>query len=266
DLQHEIFNILFDRKLALAPVGEPAHVLDIATGTGIWAFEFAEAHPISTVVGTDLSMIQPSALRLLPNCSFVREDSEEPWVFDYKFDYVHARAVVSCFNDTRVVLARAFEGMNEGGWIEFQDINMDVRSIDHTLEGTAVQEWFRTVRRGFASIGRDVDRPLFYKQWFLEAGFVDVEEKCFPIPLNQWPESPKSKEVGRFQHANACDGIPGVSAKVLPLAGLSSAEAQDLSARAVRDSGNTRIHAYTPLYVVYGRKPFATKRTQQLVG
>jgi len=53
--------MLFDGKLALAPVDTiPLHnVLDLATGTGRWAVEFADQYPSAVVVGTDLSPIQP---------------------------------------------------------------------------------------------------------------------------------------------------------------------------------------------------------------
>jgi len=55
-------------------VTNPQNVLDIATGTGIWATEFAEEHPETSVVGTDLSTIQPSFIP--PNCQFLIEDCE----------------------------------------------------------------------------------------------------------------------------------------------------------------------------------------------
>lgn len=61
--------------LHLAPISETPHnVLDIGTGTGIWAIDFgmpviqssgailtltAEKYPSANVVGTDLSPIQP---------------------------------------------------------------------------------------------------------------------------------------------------------------------------------------------------------------
>lgn len=41
-------------------------MLDIATGTGIWAIKFAQQHPQATVIGTDLSMIQPR--EYMPQC------------------------------------------------------------------------------------------------------------------------------------------------------------------------------------------------------
>lgn len=67
-----------DERLFLAPLASPQHVLDIATGTGIWAIEFgnlcypcskldhkltcrtAQENPGSSVLGTDLSPIQPA--------------------------------------------------------------------------------------------------------------------------------------------------------------------------------------------------------------
>ena len=36
---------------------EPRHVLDLATGTGVWAMEFALEHPTAAVIGNDLSPI-----------------------------------------------------------------------------------------------------------------------------------------------------------------------------------------------------------------
>lgn len=64
DLQHKAFTIYLEGALYRAPIGRPGYVLDIATGTGIWAIKFAQEHPQATVIGTDLSMIQPSEYML----------------------------------------------------------------------------------------------------------------------------------------------------------------------------------------------------------
>jgi ubiquinone/menaquinone biosynthesis C-methylase UbiE len=40
-MQHKMWSITLDGKLHLAPIGpNPQNVLDIGTGTGIWAIEF----------------------------------------------------------------------------------------------------------------------------------------------------------------------------------------------------------------------------------
>lgn len=89
DFQHQLFMAMMDNKLHWAPIGEPADVLDIGTGTGVWALRWAEEHPKSNVVGTDISLIQPDPE--VTNCSFVREDTEDDWSTEMDFDYIHLR-------------------------------------------------------------------------------------------------------------------------------------------------------------------------------
>jgi len=51
----------FDGKLCLAPLPPViSNVLDLGTGTGIWAIDFADENPNAVVTGTDLSPIQPN--------------------------------------------------------------------------------------------------------------------------------------------------------------------------------------------------------------
>ena len=48
-------------KLYLAPIGkDPGKVLDVGTGTGIWAIEFGDIHPSAYIFCTDLSGTQTS--------------------------------------------------------------------------------------------------------------------------------------------------------------------------------------------------------------
>jgi cyclopropane fatty-acyl-phospholipid synthase-like methyltransferase len=48
-------------------------VLDVATGTGLWPMQMAERYPKATIVGTDLSPIQPKDV--LPNIYWFVEDA-----------------------------------------------------------------------------------------------------------------------------------------------------------------------------------------------
>ncbi|KAL8796300.1 MAG: hypothetical protein Q9195_001415 [Heterodermia aff. obscurata] len=60
DLKHHAFKLLCSGNLHLAPLEAPKKIIDIGTGTGIWAIEMADQYPNSTIIGTDLSPIQPS--------------------------------------------------------------------------------------------------------------------------------------------------------------------------------------------------------------
>lgn len=92
DLQHKLWTLMLGNNLYLAPIEIyiTTNVLDIGTGTGIWAKHFARLHPTANVIGTDLSLIQPTE-KLPPNLHFIREDAEELWVHDHSFEYIHWR-------------------------------------------------------------------------------------------------------------------------------------------------------------------------------
>ena len=61
DLCHALCLRTFDNKSHLAPLGPNIQkALDVGTGTGIWAIDFADEFPSAQVIGTDLSPIQPS--------------------------------------------------------------------------------------------------------------------------------------------------------------------------------------------------------------
>lgn len=61
DLTHHMIQLILGNKLHLAPIGEnPRRILDIGTGSGIWAIEMGDQYPMAEIIGTDLSPVQPS--------------------------------------------------------------------------------------------------------------------------------------------------------------------------------------------------------------
>jgi len=99
DLAHHLFTLTFDGKLYLAPVpSNVSNVLDIGTGTGIWAMDFADEHPSAVVIGTDLSPIQPTWVP--PTVKFEVDDCEAEWTYpDNHFNYIHIRSLNGCLKD-----------------------------------------------------------------------------------------------------------------------------------------------------------------------
>jgi methylase of polypeptide subunit release factors len=45
---------LMDGEIHLSPLKDPQRILDIGTGTGIWAIDAADRYPMAEVIGTDL--------------------------------------------------------------------------------------------------------------------------------------------------------------------------------------------------------------------
>jgi ubiquinone/menaquinone biosynthesis C-methylase UbiE len=57
DLQHHLFTLTFDGKLHIAPIEELKggihNVLDIGTGTGIWAIDFGTSSLLYHLISTN---------------------------------------------------------------------------------------------------------------------------------------------------------------------------------------------------------------------
>jgi len=61
DLFHHIMSLRLDGELHWAPIGDsPQRILDIGTGTGIWAIDMGDKYPSAEILGNDLSAIQPT--------------------------------------------------------------------------------------------------------------------------------------------------------------------------------------------------------------
>jgi ubiquinone/menaquinone biosynthesis C-methylase UbiE len=61
DMHHHMSTLLCEGKLHFSPIGDsPQRILDLGTGTGIWAIDIADEYPSAEVIGVDLSPTQPS--------------------------------------------------------------------------------------------------------------------------------------------------------------------------------------------------------------
>ncbi|KAK3503367.1 S-adenosyl-L-methionine-dependent methyltransferase [Neurospora crassa] len=243
NLQHAVFMRMLKGKFGLAPVTNPQSVLDIGTGTGIWAIEYAIQNPAAHVVGTDLSPIQPEYVP--PNCHFEIDDAEDEWIFSQQFDYVHIRLLFHAFNSHKEVMMSAFRQLNPGGWMEWQDYYPHIQSVDGSIAGTALERWSRMYIEGGQRLGRDMLAPRRYKQWMEEAGFINVVEEKLVIPGNPWPKGKEQKVTGVWQMTNFLEGLHAVSMTIFTKGLGMSPEAVEVFLVDVRkDIRNLRIHFY----------------------
>ena len=92
---HHMMLVLLDDKYYVSPIPEASLgcVVDVGTGSGLWAEGMAERLPNTTVVGIDTA---PHQRPINPNCSYVLADATEEWVLDdlsMKFDLVYIRSL-----------------------------------------------------------------------------------------------------------------------------------------------------------------------------
>jgi len=257
DLQHHLFRITFANKLYFSPLDDPRRCLDVGTGTGIWALEFADDQPDCQVVGIDLSPGQPSLVP--PNLKFVIDDAEDTWLYEEPFDFIHARLMAGCFSDWPAFFRNAYENLAPGGWLELQDYGLPVKSADGTHLGTELYRWGLLLCEASSKMGRPLgsDASDRYCEYMREAGFVDIQIKMFMWPTNSWPKDRFMKELGRWNQVNIMEGLEGFCLALLTRGlGWSKEEVDVFVAKINADLCNRRIHAYFPMPVVFGRKPY----------
>lgn len=149
--------------------------------------------------------------------------------------------------------------LEPGGWIELQDYGLPVRSADGTHLGTSLFLWGQLLCEAAAKIGRPLgsDASEHFEEWMKDVGFVDIQQKMFMWPTNSWPKDAFMKELGRWNQVNIIDGLEAFCLALLTRGlGWKKEEVDILVAKTTSDLRNRRIHAYFPMPVIYGRKPF----------
>lgn len=253
DLQHHMYGLLLSGELFLAPIKTPQNVLDIGTGTGIWAIDFADMHPSASVIGTDLSPIQPKAIP--PNLQFLVEDSSETWMLPRIFDFIHCRQLHMALDEKRL-FQQSLKALIPGGWLEIKEVALPLACDDGTLQGTSLSEWTAEITKAAEMIGTPLDKPWSYRKWMEEAGFINVKQVIHFLPTNMWPKDEKLKELGTWQMVNVLEGLEGFSlALFTKTLGWSREELEILLAAVRKDVQNRKIHAYWKVVTVIGQKP-----------
>lgn len=259
DLQHHIWRMTLNGNLFRAPiVTKPQRVLDMGTGTGIWAIDFADEFPSAEVIGTDLSPIQP--VWVPPNCKFYVDDIESEWVFreSEHFDFVHGRALSGSINDWARLYGQVFNNLKPGGWIEMQEYEGVVASDDDPELKNApyLDRWQTLVDEATTKIGKKLDVAGVHKQLLIDAGFVDVRDDIYKVPSGRWPQDRKLKDLGMFQLEQLVDCVePFTLAFFTRILEWSPEESQILMAKVKSDLRNKQNHFHAKFHFVYGRKP-----------
>ncbi|KAG0126685.1 S-adenosyl-L-methionine-dependent methyltransferase [Tuber indicum] len=258
DIIHHVFLLLLDGKLFRAPVGDDIQrILDVGTGTGIWAIDAGEAYPAAEVIGTDLSPIQPSWVP--SNVSFQIDDAESDWTFaSNSFDLIHIRHLNGGIKDWGKLIRQAFKALKPGGWLDIAEYECFLRSDDGSLSAeSSLFKYYELVNEAADKMGQEFKIAASLDQFILDAGFDKVRHEEMKVPLGTWPADKKQKEIGAFlllttEHAFEAFGM----ALLTRALGMGIPEVQELITAAKRESRSRKIHPYTNQHFYYAQKPF----------
>ncbi|RSL79146.1 hypothetical protein CDV31_017231 [Fusarium ambrosium] len=185
DIFHHAFSLLLEGSLCLAPIKENVqNVLDVGTGTGIWARDFADDHPSAQVIGTDISPIQPDWVP--PNLQFQLDDADLEWTFKERFEFIYGRRMVGSITDWDIFAKNAIAALRPGGYFECHELSMSFRSDDKTHENCeSMIRW-----EGFWTEVGNKSRRSFtvaddgtMEKSMESAGFTDIKTRVYKVSL-----------------------------------------------------------------------------------
>ncbi|KAK1767868.1 S-adenosyl-L-methionine-dependent methyltransferase [Phialemonium atrogriseum] len=261
DINHHVLTLLIGDKLYLAPLPKDIQkVVDIGTGTGIWAIDFADEFPNTRVIGTDISPIQPSWVP--PNLEFQIDDcTQKEWAFPRdSLDYVHMRWLVGSIVDWTALFKHAYNSLKPGGFIESHEASPYIVSDDGSIhETSAMNQWGKFFVEGGRKMGRSftVVKDGTQRKAMEEAGFVDIEEANLKNPLGGWPRDPKLSEIGKYTQLALEQDIEGTVLFMANSVGWTKMEIGVYIAHLRRELRSRKFHPYFWQKVVWGRKPTA---------
>jgi SAM-dependent methyltransferase len=250
DMQFWAIHDAFGNKYFFAPISEhPQNIIDIGTGTGIWAIDMADLYPSARVTGTDLSPIQPNWVP--PNAMFELHDcTEYPWDFTKKFDFIHTQLLNAfAIRDWDAFYQECFNNLQPGGWVESHEFDLMVRTDDNSLpKDSAIVKWLLQwdsgAGGGFRLDGRKLATAME------KAGFVTVVVKEFKLPIGVWD---KEHLYGGVLNLTAMtEHIEGLSTRIyLEKLGMTAEQMRAQTGPVVKEWRTQSVHTYWPMSVSF---------------
>ncbi|RKK88828.1 hypothetical protein BFJ71_g12772 [Fusarium oxysporum] len=266
DLIHHWLTLMLDDKLFLPPIGDnPQKILDIGTGTGIWAINVADEYPSANVIATDITPTQPSFVP--PNVEFQIDDAQLEWTFEPEsFDFIHIRYLQGTIGDWDRLYGQMYKALKPGGW--FQHIEPDLQMLSQNPEIKVDDEHiFTRWAKVFTQVGETIGCTFDFSNGRLstlakDAGFVSVTPQTHKIPIGRWPKDKKKKELGTFvglSFSQALDGF--VKLPLCEILKWSPEEMQLFAAEMRKILMNPKTQAFGHVFSVYGQKPERPKES-----
>ncbi|KAH7058598.1 S-adenosyl-L-methionine-dependent methyltransferase [Macrophomina phaseolina] len=259
DMVHALHSLIKDDKLFLAPLTHPKRILDIGTGTGLWAIQAGDEFPdAELIIGNDLSPIQPRWVP--PNVSFEVDDVESEWPEHRPpFDLVHARYMAGSIQDWPALLRNCYKALAPGGWLECSDWDLLPYATDGSMPADdAVLRLHELLIEATDKLGRTARPGPRLEEWVKGAGFVNVRHERRVVPFGMWAKDEKLKKAGAINQVQFMEGVEaftiGLFTRTL---GWSAEEVQVFLEKVRKDAVKKERHRQLNFHIVYAQRPEA---------
>ncbi|OAQ93910.1 methyl transferase [Purpureocillium lilacinum] len=256
DIFHKFFLVARGNALTscnLLKLNHPARVLDLGTGTGIWAISICEesAHT-ATVMAVDLNRIQP---QFIPRgMAILQFDIEDPsWgdIISPPYDLVHMRTLLGSIHNEcwPTIYRNIFQRLAPGtGCLEQVEIDWNPQWEEHgeVPPNSALREWANRLLEALDSCKRSARiLPQRSRRMIEDAGFVDFDEQTIRCYVNPWSPNQNEREAAKWFNLGLGQGLEAMG--VLPMVehlGMTAEQVRSLCERVIEENSKLRYRGY----------------------
>ena len=212
---HALFHAIGNHYLA--PLSPPLPlILDVGTGTGIWASDMARLFPAATVVGIDLSALsfqQPMSENCLLRTGNVFTGLPFPDAF---FSYTHQRLLGAGIPAEHWpgVIRELVRVTHEHGWLELVEIDNQMHKA-----GPATARMQEIMTSVLSRLGFDWEIIRHLGDLLSQQGVHQVEVHPIPIPVGAW-----AGRVGNMMKHDLLSATNAMRGRCCTQAGISGQE------------------------------------------
>ncbi|KAL4730618.1 hypothetical protein ACLX1H_002655 [Fusarium chlamydosporum] len=263
DIFHKVFLLARDNKPLLAPIQRKApRMMDIGTGTGIWAINVAEeCFPDARIMAVDLNQIQPALIP--PNVMPKQYDIEEPVWSELlpDCDFIHMRMLLGSIQTDLwpQVYHNIFEHLASGiGHLEHIEVDWIPRcDDDERPANSAFEKWAELFLDGMDRFNRTARvMPQETRQLLEATGFTDVKQEVIRAYVCPWSSDRQERDIARWFNIGLSHSLEALSLKpLIEKLGLKAEDVRELCTTAKRETCVLRYHTYCNIHVWTARKP-----------
>lgn len=129
---------------------------------------------------------------------------------------MHLRCLVGAISDWGKLYGEAFDTLKPGEWIEHVEVNIHFTSDDGTVaEGHILDGWSKNFYEAGDILGKTFRALDQSRELMKKAGFKNVVQKNYKVPVGPWSSDPRLKELGRWNLLFCTQSLEGWALYIL---------------------------------------------------
>ncbi|KAG0320594.1 hypothetical protein BGZ97_013156 [Linnemannia gamsii] len=250
DAQHYLVRFIFkgNYNVQINPESPDLRILDVATGTGVWALEMAHEFPKAEIHGVDISAIFPTEIKP-PNCHFQLCNILDGLPFpDNHFDFIYQRLLVYALSPAqrRQVNAELLRVLKPEGFLQLVESDGIVYNPGPQMERINQLSLETSLRHGV-----DPREVQTMKSGLKHSGYINVNSFNIALPVGAWGGKAGQLSLQNM-HGLATIWLKGEVGK------MNQDECD--AALAVADTECEANQSYYKVWLVVGTKPKEPKK------